>query len=134
MTAHSNHQPNPSDDWQRASGGEIVRLTHRMKGRKTRRQFLQASGIVGGLLTLAGSWWLLRRTTSKREYTFGGITCSEVATRTDDLMQGRLPADEAAKVKQHFIQCPNCKPKFDRMGGMKTFGQAAPVYRGPNMA
>jgi hypothetical protein len=130
MTTHPNHPPTPPDDWRPASGAEIVRLARRLKRRKSRRRFLKAGGgIIGGVLALAGGWWVVRSMTREREYDFGGITCSEVAARTDDLMQGRLPADEVAKVKQHVMLCPNCKPKFERMGGMKTVGHLMPACR-----
>ena len=135
MTQHPNHRPTPPDEWRPADGDEVVRLAHHMKRRKSRRQFLKTGGgIAGGLLALVGGWWVVRSATRKREYDFGGITCSEVAARADDFMQGRLPADEAAKVKQHVKLCPNCKPKFERMGGMKMVGQAVPVRRRPEVA
>jgi len=136
MTAHPNHQPNPPDDWQPTSGGEVVRLTRRLKGRKSRRQFLKAGGgVVGGLLALAGGWWLFRLATSKREYDFGGIKCREAMARADAMMKGnKLPEAEMMQVKEHVMLCPNCKPKFEQMGGMKMIGQAVPVCRRPDVA
>jgi len=29
--------------------------------------------------------------------------------------------------------CPNCKPKFEKMGGMKMFTQVVPVCRRPDI-
>ena len=135
MTTHP-HQPTPPDDWQPASGGEVVRLTRRLKGRKSRRQFLKAGGgIVGGLLAVAGGWLVVRSATREREYDFGGITCSEAMTRADAMMKGKkLPEAEMMQVKQHVTLCPNCKSKFEQMGGMKMLARAVPTCRRPDVA
>ncbi len=120
MTTSPNYSQPPADDWQPAAGNEVVRLARHMRDRKGRRQFLTMGGrIVAGLLAAAGGWWMAHVTTREQEFDFGGITCSEVAARADDLMQGRLPADEAARVRQHVLRCPNCKLKFDKMGGIR---------------
>lgn len=131
MTSHrQNPKTTQPDDWQPARGDEVVHLARLMRGRKTRRKFLKAGvGVAGGLIALVGGWWLFRLASSEREYDFGGITCSEVAASSDDFMQGRLPPDQATKVKQHVRRCPNCKPKFERMGGMKMLGRAMPACR-----
>ena len=135
MTTHPNHRP-PPDDWQPASSGEVVRLTRRMKGRKSRRQFLKAgSSVVGGLLAVAGGWVAVRSATREREYDFGGIICSVAMARVDAMMKGKnLPEAETMQVKQHVMVCPNCKPKFEQMGGMKMFAQVVPVCRRPDVA
>jgi hypothetical protein len=90
-----------------------------MKGRKNRRQFLKASGgVVGGILAVAGGWLALRSATREREYDFGGITCSMAMARADAMMKGRkLPETEMMQVKEHMMVCPNCKPRFEQMGG-----------------
>jgi len=126
------HQPTPPDDWQPASGGEVVRLTHRLKGRKSRRQFLKAGGgVVGGLLAVAGGWLAVRSAT--REYDFGGITCSVAMARADAKLKGKmLPEAEMMQVKEHVMLCPNCKPKFEKMGGVMMFAQQGPVCRRPD--
>ncbi len=136
MTTHQNHQPPPPDDWLPASGGEVVRLTRRLKGRKSRRQFLKAGGgVVGGLLAVAGGWFAVRSATREREYEFGGISCSVAMTRAGAMMNGqKLPDTEVMQVKEHMMLCPNCKPRFEKMGGMKMFAQAAPVCRRPDVA
>lgn len=136
MTTHPNHQPMLPDDWQPAGGGEVVRLTRRMKGRKSRRQFLKASsGVVGGVLAVAGGWFAVRSATREREYDFGGITCSEAMSRADAIMNGKkLPDDEMMQVKEHVMLCPNCKPRFEKMGGMKISAQAGPDCRRPAVA
>lgn len=128
MTLHP-PLPTPPDDWQPAREGEVVRLTRRMKGRKNRRQFLKASGgVVGGILAVAGGWLALRSATREREYDFGGITCSMAMARADAMMKGRkLPETEMMQVKEHMMVCPNCKPRFEQMGGMKIFAQAVPA-------
>ena len=135
MTTHPNHRP-PSDDWQPASGGEVVRLTRRMKGRKSRRQFLKSGGgIVGGLLAVAGGWFVVRSATHEREYDFGGITCSEAMARADTMMKGKkLPDAEMMQVKEHVLLCPNCKPRFEKMGGMKMLAQTVLACRRPDVA
>ncbi len=123
MITPPNHGPASSDDWQPAGGGEIVRLARSLRERKSRRQFLKAGGgIVGGVIAAAGGWWIVRSTVSEGEYKFGGMTCSEVAARADDLMHGRLSADEAAKVQEHILLCPHCKPKFPQIGGSELVG------------
>ena len=136
MTTHP-HPPTPPDDWQPASGGEVVRLTRRLNGRKTRRHFLKAGGGVvgGGLLAVAGRWFAVRSATREREYDFGGITCSVAMARADAMMNGqKLPDAEMMHVKEHVMLCPNCKPKFEQMGGMKMFAQMVPVCRRPDVA
>ncbi len=135
MTTHPNHQP-PHDDWQPAAGGEVVRLTRRMKGRKSRRQFLKAGGgVVGGLLAVAGGWFAVHSATREREYDFGGITCSVAMARAEAMMNGqKLPDAEMMQVKEHVMLCPNCKPRFEKMGGMKMFAQSVPVRRLPDVA
>ena len=135
MTTHSN-QPTPTDDWLPASGGEVVRLTRRMKARKSRRQFLQAGGgIVGGLLAVAGGLFAVRSANREREYDFGGITCSEAMARADAMTKGnKLPEAEMMQVKEHVKLCPNCKPKVEQMGGMKMSAQVVPICRRPDMA
>jgi len=122
----------PPDDWQPASGGEVVRLTRRLK---SRRQFLKTGGgVVGGLLAVAGGWFAVRSATLEREYDFGGITCSEAMARADAMMKGKmLPEAELMHVKEHVMLCPNCKPKFEKMGGMKMFAQVVPICRRPDM-
>ena len=136
MTTHPNHHPMAPDDWQPASGGEVVRLTRRMKGRKSRRQFLKAGGgIVGGLLAIAGGWSAVRSATREREYDFGGITCSVAMARADAMMKGeKLPDAEVMQVKEHVMLCPNCKPRFEKMGGMKMLAQTVPACRRPDVA
>ena len=135
MTTHPNHRP-PPDDWQPASGGEVVRLTRRMKGRKSRRQFLKAgSSVVGGLLAVAGGWVAVRSATREREYDFGGITCSAAMARADAMMKGKnLPEAETMQVKQHVMVCPNCKPKFEQMGGTKMFARVVPLCQRSDVA
>jgi hypothetical protein len=106
-----------------------------MRGKKTRRQFLKAGVVVGGLLAVAGGWWAIRSATQEQEYDFGGITCHEALTRADAMMKGRkLPDAEVMQVKEHVMRCPKCKPKFEQMGGMKMFTQAPPVCRRPERA
>ena len=136
MTTHSNHPPTPADDWQPASGGEVVRLTRRMKGRKSRRQFLKASGgVVGGLLAVGGGWIAVRSVSREREYDFGGITCRVAMARADAMMKGqKLPDAEMMQVKEHVMRCPICKPKFEQMGGMKMLARAVPACRRPDVA
>jgi hypothetical protein len=98
-------------------------LARRLKNRQSRRRFLKAGGgILGGLLAVAGGWWVVRSATREREYDFGGITCSEVAACTDDLLQGRLPAEVVAKVRQHLLYCPSCKRMIEQLGGLKRIG------------
>jgi len=130
MTTHPNHQP-PPDDWQPAGGGEVVRLTRRMKGRKSRRQFLTAGGgIVGGLLAVAGGWFAGRSATRSREYDFGGITCSVAMARADAMTNGqKLPDAEMTQVNEHVMLCPNCKPRFEKMGGMNISARTLPACR-----
>jgi len=136
MTTNPNHQP-PPDEWQPADGGEVVRLTRRLKGRKSRRQFLKASGgIVGALLAVTAGWLTLRSATPtpKLEYDFGGITCSEAMARADSMTKGKkLPEAERMQVQEHVMLCPNCKPKFEQMGGMKMFAQSVPACRRPDV-
>ena len=135
MTART-HQPMPPDDWQPASGGEVVRLTRRLRGRRSRRQFLKAgSGIVGGLLAVAGGWLAVRPATREGEGDFGGINCSVAMARADAIINGRkLPEAEMTQVREHLTLCPNCKPKFERLGGMKMFARVVPVCRHPDVA
>ena len=135
MTTHPNQRP-PHDDWQPAGGGEVVRLTRRLKGRKSRRQFLKAGGgIVGGLLAIAGGWSAVRSATREREYDFGGITCSVAMARADAMMKGKkLPDAEMMQVKEHVMLCPACKPRFEKMGGMKMFAQSVLACRRPDVA
>lgn len=135
MTTHPDHRPLPPDDWLPTGGGEVARLSRRLKARKTRRQFLKAGGgVVGGLLAVAGGWLAVRTATREREYDFGGITCSEAMARADAMMKGRkLPDTEMMQVKEHVTLCPNCKLKFERMGGMKMFAQAVPACRRPDV-
>ena len=135
MTTHT-HQPMPPDDWQPAAGGEVVRLTRRMKGRKNRREFLTAGGgIVGGLLAVTGGWFAVRSATREREYDYGGITCSVAMARAEAMMNGlKLPDAEMMQIKAHVKLCPNCKPKFEQMGGKKMFAQVVPVCRRPDVA
>ncbi len=87
--------------------------------------------MLGGLLAAAGGLWAVRAATREREYDFGGVTCSEVAARTDDFLHGRLTPDEAAKIKQHVRLCPQCKPMFEQMGVMDRVGRAGPTCRVP---
>ena len=116
MTPHP-HPPPPPDDWQPASGGEVVRLTRRLKGRKSRRQFLTAGGgVVGGLLAAVGGWAVYRMSTCEREYEHGGITCSVALARADELRAGTLPEAERRQVMDHVRACPACKPRFEAMG------------------
>ena len=133
MTTHPNHPPTPPDDWQPAGGGEVVRLSRRLKARRNRRQFLKASGgIVGGMMAVVGGWWAIRSATRESEYEFGGITCSVSMARADAMVSGKmLPDAEVMQVKEHVMLCPNCKPKFEKMGGMKMLSQAEPVCRRP---
>ena len=135
MTTHSNHRQ-PPDDWQPASGGEVVHLTRRLKGRKSRRLFLQAGGsLVGGLLAVAGGWFAVRAVSREREDDFGGITCSEAMSRADAMVKGKkLPESEMMQIKEHVNLCPKCKPKFEQMGGMKMFAQSVPACRRPDVA
>jgi hypothetical protein len=131
MTGHQN-QPPPADDWQPAQGREVATLARRLRGRKSRRRFLVAAGTIGGtLLAGLGGWWLVQLATRQREYDFGGITCSEVAARADALMQGKLAEDEVARVKQHVLLCPHCKPWFERMGALKLLAQVMPACGRP---
>ena len=126
----------PSDDWQPAGGGEVVRLTRHLKGRKSRRQFLKAGGgIVGGLPAVAGGWFAVRSATREREYDFGGITCSAAMARADAMMNGKKLTDaEMMQVKEHVMLCPNCKPRFEKMGGMKVSARAVPACRRADVA
>lgn len=136
MTTHPDHRPTPPDDWQPAGGGEVVRLARRLKGRKTRRQFLKVGGgVVGGLLAVAGGWWAIRSATQGQEYDFGGITCREAMARADAMTKGKTLSDtEMMQLKQHVMLCPNCKPRFERMGGAKLMASAVPVCRRPEPA
>lgn len=135
MTTHPDHRPTPHDDWQPAGGGEVARLSRRMRGKKTRRQFLKAGGVVGGLLAVAGGWWAIRSATQGPEYDFGGITCREAMARADAMMKGKTLSDaEMMQLKQHVMLCPNCKPRFERMGGAKLMASAVPVCRRPEPA
>lgn len=122
MPAQTHHSPTPPDDWQPAGGDELVRLTRRIKGRKSRRQFLTASGgVVGGLLAVAGTWWLARPPHREEgEAKFAGLTCSETALKLDDLLAGRLPAAEAQQVKQHITLCPKCQVHLPLIRNAKT--------------
>ena len=108
-------RPPTPDEWNTASGQEVSQLAHHLRRRKTRRQFLQASSAVGCIAVVTGGWWLLRPVPSASENKFGGLTCSEVAARANDYMQGRLSDVEADKMQQHLAQCPSCKSKFDEM-------------------
>jgi len=128
MTTHPNHQP-PYDDWLPAAG-ELVRLTRRMKGRKSRRQFLKAGGGVVGLLGVAGGWFAVRSVNREWEYDFGGITCSVAMARADAMTNGqKLPDAEMTQVNEHVMLCPNCKPRFEKMGGMNISARTLPACR-----
>ena len=87
------------------------------------------------MLALAGGWLAVRSATREREYDFGGITCTEAMARADAMMNGKkLPDAEMMQVKEHVMLCPHCKPRFEKMGGMKMFAQAAPACRRPDVA
>jgi hypothetical protein len=133
MTAHPNRSPTPPDDWRPAAGGEVVRLTRHMRARKSRRQFLKVGGgVVASLLAVAGGWAGIRAV-REPEYNFGGITCHEALARADAMMKGqKLPEAEVMQVKEHVTRCPNCKPKFEQMGGTKLFARIQPACRRPD--
>lgn len=127
MTATPQRPPG-GDDWQPASDGAVARLTRKLRGRRDRRRLLQAgAGVVGGLLALAGGWWLVGWATRTPEYNHGGLTCSEVARRVDDLRAGRLAPAEVDQVRQHVKLCPVCRPRFEQMG--IQLAAAAPACR-----
>lgn len=129
MNPYLNHAT-PPDDWQPASD-EVVRLTRRMRGRKSRRRFLQTSGsIVGGLLAVTSGWFVGRVFTREDEYNFGGISCADAMARANAMMQGyQLPDVEVTQLKEHVQLCPKCKPWFEKMNGMEMFTQMIPLCR-----
>ena len=62
-----------------------------------------------------------------------GLPASAMA-RADAMMKGRkLPDAEMMQVKEHVMLCPNCKPRFEQMGGMKMLAQVVPVCRRPDV-
>lgn len=116
MTTHEASQE--PEQWQPASGTEILQLSKDLKKHKTRRQMLRASlGVVASLMVASTGWWLVRsqqRGKTFREYEFAGITCTQVNQKMEAVMQKTLPKVELAQLRDHVNQCPNCV-RFEKM-------------------
>lgn len=125
----------PPDDWQPA-GGEVLKLTRHMRGRKTRRQFLQTgAGVVGGLLAVAGGWLVLRPATREGGQNFGGISCDVAMSRAEALTAGgTLPESEVNQLREHVRLCPNCGPRLGPMLGPKLSAKTIPQCHRSAMA
>src|SRR5690242_5346085 len=47
---------------------------------------------------------------------FGGLTCDEVRDLAPAFVLGALPADEADRVREHLVACPEEHPELAELG------------------
>ena len=111
----------PRDDealppgWERSPPEAVLRLGKRLRGRKTRRQFLRGAATAAGLMVTGGTfglWWAASR---PHEYDYGGITCSQVRSLMNDMPEKKLPPAEEARVREHLALCSHCRPLLEKM-------------------
>lgn len=111
---HQDNETYPSG-WDRCPPGKLFGLGRRLRGRKTRRQFLKGAAAAVGVLVTGGAfglWWAARRT---REFDFGGITCSQVIPLMGDYMARKLPLADQTRVGEHLALCPRCRALLEKM-------------------
>lgn len=114
-TQHPNSEAIPPG-WERSPPDTVLRLGKRLRGRKARRQFLRGAGATAvGLMVTGGAFALWWATREPKEYDYGGITCSRVRSRMNDMMAMKLPPAEVALIREHLALCPRCRPLLDTM-------------------
>jgi hypothetical protein len=94
----------------------VERLAHKLRARRRRRLFLRSAvGVVGAAAAAGGLWvgWTLYESA---DYTYGGVSCTEVQKLASQFGRGELSEELSAKVRNHVRQCPRCGPRFKAMG------------------
>jgi hypothetical protein len=101
-----------SPDWAPVRAGELQSLATRLRGGVTRRNWLKATGLgTIGAAAAAGAGiatWLF----FFQDYSYAGVTCSEVDEHVDELVNPRCSPKDVAKYRVHIRACPRCSKKY----------------------
>src|SRR5688572_16629037 len=110
---------NPNDAWEACRPGELQHLVrgamlhHRV--RAVRRTVLTGGAAtvvaVAAWMTVSHFWLAKHRPCIAGEY------CEDVRLAMPDLIAMRLEPQRAARLRQHLVQCPDCRSLMQQMGG-----------------
>lgn len=67
-------------------------------------------------------------------FQFAGISCDEVRSLLPALMENRLDAAKAMRVRQHIMECPECSRLMKEMRSMQSVSRAASEATIANLA
>ncbi|MBI3838734.1 MAG: zf-HC2 domain-containing protein [Planctomycetia bacterium] len=59
---------------------------------------------------------------SQRQFFFAGISCQEVRELLPVVMKDQLDATKAAQVREHVMQCPECRRLMEQMRASGSIG------------
>lgn len=94
--------------------GEILGLSRKLKGQRTRRRALAT--VVAAALA-AGAMFSFGRLGSEPSFTPEVLACGEVKSYQLDYAAGRLDGNLRRNIERHLDHCPQCRRYYENAGG-----------------
>lgn len=107
------HEAPLPQGWERCPPASIARLGKRLRGRRTRRQFLQGMAVAASSVLAGGTlWWATNRSTEPDP---SRITCEQVVSLLEGYRAKTLSPTDQGRVREHLSRCPRCQRLFEKM-------------------
>lgn len=109
--------PHDLEAWTDCPPGTLSELSHSLH-RARRRKAIGRVGLPLLVIALVCSGvWSVNLPKTPSEFTFGGISCSEVQSQLQQYVAGGLEPDERQAFAIHLEKCPLCQEKVRAMRG-----------------
>lgn len=108
--------------WVPCPEGELNDLGDRLRARRRRRHFLQATGGTAAALVAGGLVFAWLRQPSHQgqpapgQFDYAGIRCSRVKEHVDGYANKTLGEPLREQIRQHLSQCPSCREHYQARG------------------
>ena len=123
-------EKNPNDQWLDCPDGVLASMVaerQRTAQRRSTRRILASTAIVAVGIAVVGI--SVSRGPFRRDYRFGGITCTQVRRLMPAYEEGQLDPDVRQQIATHLTECPECGPESFVQLRTTTPQLQAPTHR-----
>ncbi len=105
--------PNDISEWDDCPSGKIRDLSHRFR-QKSNKPVRTAAAVSVVAMLMVGAFLFVRPESKEKIVPFANITCADVAKHAKEYLAGGLDNQLRARISRHLIECPHCRPEFEK--------------------